>query len=213
MMTSSNGNIFRVTGHLCGEFTGPRWIPLTKAGDAELWCFFHLRPNKRLSKQWWGWWFETPSRPLWCHCNVYEVLSCFALWRLYHQFSCGFVWCVYPYHYSDVIIGAMASQITSITIVYSTAYSYADPINHQSSASLAFVRGIHRWPVNSPHKWPVKRKCFHLMMSSWLFRVGCTKAPYFNFCVMDIHNVTMYVNSFQSRPYLAGVAAAQRKID
>ena len=39
MMTSSNGNIFRVTGHLCGEFTGPRWIPRTKASDAELWCF------------------------------------------------------------------------------------------------------------------------------------------------------------------------------
>ena len=39
MMTSSNGNIFRVTGHLCGEFTGPRWLPHTKASDAELWCF------------------------------------------------------------------------------------------------------------------------------------------------------------------------------
>ena len=39
MMTSSNGNIFRVTDHLCGEFTGPRWIPRTKASDAELWCF------------------------------------------------------------------------------------------------------------------------------------------------------------------------------
>ena len=39
MMTSSNGNIFRVTGRLCGEFTGPRWIPHTKASDAELWCF------------------------------------------------------------------------------------------------------------------------------------------------------------------------------
>ena len=39
MMTSSNGNIFRVTDHLCGEFTSPRWIPHTKASDAELWCF------------------------------------------------------------------------------------------------------------------------------------------------------------------------------
>ena len=39
MMTSSNGNIFRVTGHFCGEFTGPRWIPRTKASDAGLWCF------------------------------------------------------------------------------------------------------------------------------------------------------------------------------
>ena len=45
MMTSSNGNIFRVTGHLCGEFTGHRWIPHTKASDAELWCFLWSAPE------------------------------------------------------------------------------------------------------------------------------------------------------------------------
>ena len=60
-------------------------------------------------------------------------------------------------HYNDVIMSAMASQITSLTIVYSTVYSGADLRKHQSSASLAFVRGIHRWPVNSPHKGPVVR--------------------------------------------------------
>ena len=54
----------------------------------------------------------------------------------------------------------IASQITSLTIVYSIAYSDADQRKHQSSASLAFVRGIHRGPVNSPHKWPVTRKMF-----------------------------------------------------
>ena len=70
MMTSSNGNIFRVTGHLCGEFTCVRWIPHTKASDAELWYFFDLRLNKRLSKQSWGWWFEMLSCPLWRQCNV-----------------------------------------------------------------------------------------------------------------------------------------------
>ena len=69
MMTSSNGNIFRVTGHLCGEFTGHRWIPRTKARDAELWCFLWSAPEWRLSKQSRGWWFETRSRPLWRHCN------------------------------------------------------------------------------------------------------------------------------------------------
>ena len=57
-------------------------------------------------------------------------------------------------------MGAIASQITSITIVYSTVYSGADQRKHQSSASLAFVRGIHRWPVNSPHKLPVTQKMF-----------------------------------------------------
>ena len=62
--------------------------------------------------------------------------------------------------YYDVIMGAMASQITSITIVYSTVYSDADQNKHQSSASLAFARGIRRGPVNFPHKWQVTRKMF-----------------------------------------------------
>ena len=63
-------------------------------------------------------------------------------------------------HYGDIIMGTIASQITSLTIVYSIFYSDADQRKHQSSASLAFVRGIHRGPVNSPHKWPVTRKMF-----------------------------------------------------
>ena len=57
-------------------------------------------------------------------------------------------------------MGAMASQITRLTIVYSTVYLGADQRKHQSSAWLAFVQGIHQWPVNSPHKWPVTRKMF-----------------------------------------------------
>ena len=69
MMTSSNGNIFRVTGLLCGEFTGPgefpaQW-PVTRIFDV----FFDLRLNKRLSKQPWGWWFRTPPSSLWRQCN------------------------------------------------------------------------------------------------------------------------------------------------
>ena len=63
-------------------------------------------------------------------------------------------------HYDDVKMDAMASQITSLTIVYSTVYSGADQSKHQSSASLAFAWGIHRGPVNSPQKWPVTRKMF-----------------------------------------------------
>ena len=68
--------------------------------------------------------------------------------------------CELHQHYNDVIMSAMASQITSLTIVYSTVYSGADQRKHQNSASLAFVWGIHRWPVNSPRKWPVTRKMF-----------------------------------------------------
>ena len=63
-------------------------------------------------------------------------------------------------------MGTVAYQITSLSIVYSTVYSDADPRKHQSSASLAFVHEIHRGPVKSPHKWPITRKCFHLMTSS-----------------------------------------------
>ena len=57
-------------------------------------------------------------------------------------------------------MGGMASQITSLMIVYFTVYSSIDQRKYQSSASLAFVRGIHRWSVNSSHKWPVTRKTF-----------------------------------------------------
>ena len=63
-------------------------------------------------------------------------------------------------HYGDVIMGAIASQITNLMTVYSTVYSDADQRKHQISASLAFVRGIHRGPVNYPHKGPVTRKMF-----------------------------------------------------
>ena len=77
-------------------------------------------------------------------------------------------------HYSDVIMSSMASQITSLRIVYSTVYSGADQRKYQSPASLAFARGIHRSPVNSPHIRPVTRKMFpfddvimHIKATSW----------------------------------------------
>ena len=73
----------------------------------------------------------------------------------YHRY-----WRFTGIHYNDVIMSAITSQITSLTIVYSTICSGADQRKHQSSASLAFVQGIHRGPVNSPHKGPVTRKMF-----------------------------------------------------
>ena len=78
--------------------------------------------------------------------------------------------CVLLTAYNDVMMGAIASQITSFTIIYPTVYSDADQRKHQSSASLVFVRGSHRGPVNSPHKWPVTRKMFpfdDVIMRSW----------------------------------------------
>ena len=76
MMTSSNGSIFCVTNPLCGEYSGHRWISIAKAIGAELWCFY-LRLSKRLSKQSWQWWFETPSPSLWHHCNDNWAARCF----------------------------------------------------------------------------------------------------------------------------------------
>ena len=77
-----------------------------------------------------------------------------------------------PLHYSNVIISVMVSQITSISIVHSTVCSGTDQRNHQSSATLTFVRGIHRWAVNSPHKGSVTRKMFPFddVIMIWLLR-------------------------------------------
>ena len=69
MMTSSNGNIFRVTGPLCREFTGPGEFPIQRPVTRSFDVFFDLRLNKRLSKQPWGWWFERLSWSLWRHRN------------------------------------------------------------------------------------------------------------------------------------------------
>ena len=69
-MTASNGNIFRVTGPLCGEFTGPGEFPTQRPVTRSFDVYFDLRLNKRLSKQPWGWWFETLSWSLWRQCNV-----------------------------------------------------------------------------------------------------------------------------------------------
>ena len=70
-------------------------------------------------------------------------------------------------HYYDVIMTTIASQITSLTVVYSIVYSDADQRKHQSSASLAFVWGIHRGRWIPRTNGQIRGKCFHLMTSSW----------------------------------------------
>ena len=87
-----------------------------------------------------------------CFFKLFIILSLYST-LVSWSYSWLFIYC-------DVIIGANASQITRLTIVYSTVYSGSDQRKHQSSASLAVVRGINRRPVNSPHKWPVTRKMF-----------------------------------------------------
>ena len=97
---------------------------------------------------------------------VYNASICGRPWPYsklssHHSLACNLLFSSEALlHYGDVIMGTITSQITSLTIVYLTVYSDADHTKHQSSASLAFVRGIHRGPVNSPHKWAVTRKMF-----------------------------------------------------
>ena len=104
----------------------------------------------------WNKWLEY----IWNICTwftFYYVLLWFGNWRLY---PCPSDYFTATWHYDDVIMTMLASQITSLTFVYSIVHSGVDLRKHQSSASLAFVREIHRGPVNFPHKWPVTRKMF-----------------------------------------------------
>ena len=110
---------------------------------------FEVSLSELMGRQSSCWWFETP----WRLCNATVVNT----WPCRHHYT-GML-SVFALHYCDVIMGAVASQITSLTIVYSTVYADADQRKHQSSASPTFVRG--KWgPVKSLHKWPVTRKMF-----------------------------------------------------
>ena len=87
----------------------------------------------------------------WRRCSSGNALWLGVKYVIFTDCSCA--------HYSDVIMSAMASQITGVSIVYSAVCSGADQ-RKRSSASLAFVKGIHRWQVGSPHKGSVTRKMF-----------------------------------------------------
>ena len=108
---------------------------------------------------------------------------CLTSLYLYCSKSISFVTHSHQSHYSDVIMSASASQITPAS--YSTVYSGADQGKHQSSASLAVVRGIDRWPVNSSHKGPVTRKMFP-------FDDVIMGIYYVYFSVYNPYSLTMY---------------------
>ena len=114
----------------------------------------------------------------------------------------------FPFHYNDVIMSTMASQITSLTIVYSTVYSDTDERKHQSSASLAFVRGIHRRPVNSPHKWPVNGSIWwrHHVLFQVHFGVNAlAKSLYDRMFKWLVARVNKTLDTKQKRQYFIGV--------
>ena len=117
-------------------------------------------------------------------------------------------------HYNDVIMGAITTQITSLAIVYSIVYSDADQRKHLSSASLAFVRGIHREPVISPHKWPVTRKIFPfddvimVIHTSRAF-VSCTKRIIF---FTELMYVAIIIDWFQYQRIIALITICTVKL-
>ena len=103
-------------------------------------------------------------------------------------------------------MSAMASQITSHTTVYSTIYSGEDQRKYQTSASVAFVRGIHRWPVNSPQKGPVTRKMFPFddvinvteMWNHWWLPVW--QYWYVIYCIAGHYEVVFFVSMLTLSP-------------
>ena len=113
MMTSSNGNIFRVTGPLCGEFTGPVEFPTQRPVTRSFDVFFDLRLNKRLSKQPWGWWSETLSSSLWRHCNDNIALAMY----IFHGLCC-LSWLIKRGRYRYDRGGVMLCKIISVLTDY-----------------------------------------------------------------------------------------------
>ena len=107
-------------------------------------------------------------------------------------------------------MGTVAFQITSLTIVYSTIDSDADQRKHQSSASLAFVRGVHRGPVNSLHKWPVTQKMFpfgDVIIMHWhsvliCFRLDDTLQASVKYIELYHRIMTKGVNFFKSYEFV-----------
>ena len=96
-------------------------------------------------------------------------------------------------------MGTVASQITSLTIVYTAVYSDADQSKHQSSASLAFVWGIHRRPVNSPHKWPVTGKMFpfdDVIMDTCHMTVGVSGELYNFKSPIHVRNIGIFIEVY-----------------
>ena len=162
----SRPNITRYWTQYCSDFELSKDTPdLALTGELCMWRLFHVLWGKdtvRYQECTWHPIDNMRSSLVGSNVCLYvaSVIVVLCATSCYIGLCYSEMWqYVWP-HYSDVTMGAMASQIASLTIVYSIVYSVENQRKHQSSASLAFVRGIHRGPVNSPHKWPVTRKMF-----------------------------------------------------
>ena len=144
---SQPGTLLSITLNLYAEMMlsdylqGNRFVASFRSQTLNRWIISYER-NRR----------DTPRRTL----NLIQFTNCNRGVRMNNSYS--HVCYQNILHYSDVIKGAMASQITGVSIACSTVCSGADQRKYQSSSSLAFVKAIHRRPVDSPHKGPVRRK-------------------------------------------------------
>ena len=120
-----------------------------------LWVDYHDAGFPSLNSLWPSdiWWHGSGS-------TLFQVNACCLMAPGLRKNQCCLNHQLGPLHYSNVMMSMMASQITGLTSVYSTVCLGADQRKQQRSASRAFVGGIHRWPMTSPHKWPVIRKMF-----------------------------------------------------
>ena len=154
------GSAFRAIGAMCVGQSRPLGIRLTKG--QQYWALMcYLLPVWKSTWTIFAITFDL-RRHLWRQGNVTIIEREIHVFPLDH-FLLGVAVLSMTKHYPDVIMSTMASQITSLVIVYSTVYSDADQTKHQSSASLAFVWVIPR--TNGQQRG----KCFHLMTSSWVF--------------------------------------------
>ena len=130
MMTSSNGNIFRVTGPLCGEFTGPGEFPAQRPVTRSFDVFFVLHPNTRLSKQPWGWWFETLSWSLWRHCNVKIIAE-----SLHSPPKVGIHSIIYTFFYDTLLAKKVVTPRDDVSFLWLFLF-------HQSARSKDRLFGV-----------------------------------------------------------------------
>ena len=164
MMTSSNGNIFRVTDPLCREFTGPGEFPtqgpVTRSFDVS----FDLRMNKRLSKQPWGWWLETLSWSLWRHCNDYfgPATACMRAVR------------VTAMRFRIIVTSRKRHCVSfqrQLNRLFNSLLRLVTQKHKTIRITIPLCRGIYRWPVVPPQKSTSNHGihvCFHEMVSPWL---------------------------------------------
>ena len=163
-MTSLHGNIFRITGPLCAKFTGHRWIPLTKASDAELWFFFlYLCLDKRLSEQSWDWWFETQFRSLRRHCNDLSLYTYYSI-----------IWLSVYIHYAS----AYMHIYIIVVILCVTTLSHTTSISNYCSHCIAFPM---RWAIFYLNGEAIAQRFhmipWHLLCQNKLMQLGSVTAP------------------------------------